>query len=633
MNTKPNIPTNTILLFLILLLGAVLRFWNFSNMPYLHDELSALGRTEYHSVGDVITYGVEINDTHPPGVQLFLYFWTHLFGTNEMVVKFPFILCGLFSIWLAYKISKKWFNITVALIVAAFMATIQYTINYSQLIRPYSSGVFFCLLMVYCWSEFLFEPEHKKKWLTGYILSAVCCAYDHHFALLFAFIVGLSGLPFLTKDSWKPYLLSGLIIFIAYLPNLPILFYQLGKGGLGGPDGWLKTPESGWLYTYFKYIFHFSYWMYMLVAVLVCLSILFYTKEIHRTNKFRILCISWFFSSFLIQYFYSVGVSAIIQYSTLLFVFPFLLIFLFSLFRELKEKQNIAIVLSILVIGTTSLAMKRKHFQVFYRQPFQLELETLFESMDKIKDESDVTVQLDVPPYLKAIIKKHYSRKYNKNLGDNYFSTMSEHPTPKIFRAFVFSRRTNYFIAGGLPMEYIQIIKEKYPYMLVKNEGVISSSYCFSKQKPENEVSNEVMFKQQLVNSKIVLDSAQEFGPASVFKLKEITYTRFTIINVAATLFPSDTSSNPLLVVSIEENGTALDWVGIAYFKYNTNKGRPNTIFFCNDLISFDFKHHPDAELKIFIWNRDKKRLDIQHMEVEVIKGNPFIYGLNEPID
>jgi uncharacterized membrane protein len=633
MNTKPNSFTNTLLLLLILGLGTVLRFWNFSNMPYLHDELSALGRTTYNSVQDVITYGVEINDTHPPGVQLFLYFWTNLFGTNEMVVKFPFILCGLFSILMAYKISKKWFNITVALVVAAFMATIQYTINYSQLIRPYSSGVFFCLLMVYCWSEFLFEPEHKKKWLTGYILSAVCCAYDHHFALLFAFIVGLSGIPFLTKNSWKPYLLSSLIIFIMYLPNVPILFYQLSKGGLGGPDGWLKTPEPGWLYMYFKYIFHFSYWMYALVAVLLCLSILFCTPEINKTNKFRVLCITWFFSSFFIQYFYSVYISAIIQYSTLLFVFPFLLVFLFSLFRELKEKQNIVIVFSILLIGTTSLAMKRKHFQVFYKQPFQLQLETLFESMDKIKDHSDVTIQLGVPPYLKAIIKKHYSQKYNKNLGDAYFSTMSEYPTPKIFKAFVFSRKTNYFITGGLPMEYIQIIKEKYPYMLVKNEGVISSSYCFSKQKPENEVNNEVMFKQQLVKEKIVLDSTQEFGPAFVFKLKEISYTRFTVINVAATLFPSDTSSNPLLVVSIEENGTALDWAGIAYFKYNTNKDRPNTIFSCNDLISFDFKNHPDAELKIFIWNRDKKKVEIQHMELEVIKGNPFIYGLNEPID
>jgi hypothetical protein len=615
------------------LLGAVLRFWNFPNMPYLHDELSALGRTAYNSVEDLITYGVQINDTHPPGVQLFLYFWTNLFGTNEMVIKFPFILCGVFSILLAYKISKKWFNITVALIVASFMATIQYTVTYSQLIRPYSSGMFFCLLMVYCWSEFLFEPEHKKKWLTGYVLSAVCCAYNHHFALLFAFIVGLSGIPFLTKTSWKPYLLSGLLIFILYLPNLPILFYQLSKGGLGGPDGWLKTPESGWLYLYLKYIFHFSYWMYALVSVLLCLSILFCTQEIDKANKFRILCITWFFSSFLIQYIYSVHISAIIQYSTLLFVFPFLLIFLFSLFRELKAGQNIVIVFSILLIGTTSLAMKRKHFQVFYKQPFQQQLETLFESMDKIKNESEVTFQLDVPPYLKAIIKKHYSQKYNKNLDDTYFSTMSAHPTPKIFRAFVFSRKTNYFIAGGLPMEYIQILKEKYPYMLVKNEGVISSSYCFSKQKPENEISNEVMFKQQLVKEKIVLDSTEEFGRAWVFKLKDISYTRFMVINVAATLFPSDTSSNPLLVVSIEENGTALDWAGIEYFKYNTNKGRPNTIFFCNDLIDFDFKNHRDAELKIYIWNRDKKKMEIQYLELEVIKGNPFIYGLNEPID
>jgi hypothetical protein len=633
MKTKNKISTNTLLLFIILLLASILRFWNFPNIPYMHDELSALGRLQYQSVQDVITFGVEINDTHPPGVQLFLYFWTNLFGTNEMVVKFPFILCGLFSIVLAYKISKKWFNASVALIVASFMATIQYMVMYSQLIRPYSSGVFFCLLMVFCWNEFFFEPEHKKKWLIGYILSAVCCAYDHHFALLFAFIVGLSGISFLTKTSWKPYLLSGVLIFVLYLPNLPILFYQLGKGGLGGPEGWLKTPESGWLYMYLKYIFHFSYWMYALAGVMLCLSILLCARDVDKTNKFRILCVTWFFSSFLIQYFYSVYISAIIQYSTLIFVFPFLLIFLFSLFRELNAKQNTLLVLSILLIGTTSLAMTRKHFQVFYSQPFQQQLEVTFESLDKIRNESDVTIRLDLPPYLKTIVKKHYSKKYNKNLDDTYYSTLSQHPTPKIFRTFVFSRKTNYFIAGDLPMEYIQIIKEKYPYMLVKKEGFTCSSYCFAKQKPENEITNEIMFKQQLANEKSVLDSAREFGQTFTFKLKDICYTRHTIVNVAATLFPKDTLSNPMLVVAIEENGKVLNWGGAPYFNYNNNWGRPNTIFFCSDLTSFDFKGHPDAELKIYVWNKDKRQLEIQHMELEIIKGNPFIYGLYEPID
>jgi hypothetical protein len=633
METKNKRSINSLLLFLILLSGAILRFWNFPNMPYMHDELSALGRTQYHSVQDVITYGVEINDTHPPGVQLFLYFWTNLFGMNEMVVKLPFILCGLCSILLSYKISKKWFNSSVALIVAAFMATIQYTVMYSQLIRPYSSGVFFCLLMVFCWNEFLFEKEHKKKWLIGYVLSAVCCAYDHHFALLFAFIVGLSGIPFLSKNTWKSYLLSGIIIFILYLPNLSILFYQLDKGGLGGPDGWLKTPEPGWLYMYLKYLFHFSYWMYALAGALIFLSVLFCTRELDKTNKFRILCIIWFFSSFLIQYFYSVYISAIIQYSTLIFVFPFLLIFIFSLFRELNGKQNTLIVFAILIISTSTLVTNRKHFQVFYRQPFQQQLEATFESLDMIKDKSDVTIRLDVPPYLKTVIKEHYSQKYNKTLDDTYYSTMSQHPTTKMFRAFVFSRKTNYFIAGDLPLEYIQIIKEKYPYMLVKKEGFTCSAYCFAKQRPEHELSNEIMFKQVLIKEKNVMDSTQEFGQSFTFKLKDLCYSRHAVINLSATVFLVDTLSNPMLVAAIEEKGKVLFWGGAPYFNYNNNWSRPNTLFFCNDLTSFDFKNHPDAELKIYIWNRDKKHLEIQHLELEVIKGNPFIYGLYEPID
>ena len=69
----------------------------------MHDELSALGRVQYNSVQDVITYGVEINDTHPPGGQVFLYYWTSLFGTGEMIVKLPFLICGLLAVILVYK--------------------------------------------------------------------------------------------------------------------------------------------------------------------------------------------------------------------------------------------------------------------------------------------------------------------------------------------------------------------------------------------------------------------------------------------------------------------------------------------------------------------------------------------------
>ena len=230
---KNKLSLDNSLLLLIIVVAAILRFWNYPNIPFMHDELSALARTHFYSLSDLIEKGAA-TDGHPIGVQVFLYYFIKLFGDNEMVVKFPFIICGLISIIVAYRISKFWFNSSVGLIVAAFMAVLQYFVMYSQLARPYSIGVLFSLLMVWYWSNFLFKIESVKiKYLIGYILASAICAYVHHFAFLFAIIVSITGFFFINKQNWKGYLLAAFSIFALYVPHINITLYQLGKGGVG----------------------------------------------------------------------------------------------------------------------------------------------------------------------------------------------------------------------------------------------------------------------------------------------------------------------------------------------------------------------------------------------------------------
>ncbi|MEZ5195678.1 MAG: hypothetical protein R2764_04565 [Bacteroidales bacterium] len=62
-----------LLLFLIVLAGVVLRFYNYANAPYSFDEFSALFRTRFDNFSDLIQYGVKTTDTHPAGVQLFMF--------------------------------------------------------------------------------------------------------------------------------------------------------------------------------------------------------------------------------------------------------------------------------------------------------------------------------------------------------------------------------------------------------------------------------------------------------------------------------------------------------------------------------------------------------------------------------
>ena len=258
-----------IILSLIVVVAAILRFYDFSNLPLTHDELSAFYRLKFDSFGELIEKGV-LTDTHPAGVQVFLYYWTMLFGFSDMVFKLPFVLFGLASIVVAFFVSKKWFNGTVGLLLAASMATLQFHVMYSQVARPYISGLFFAMLMVYFWSQIVFENKHKKfDSLAGWILCAAVCCYNHHLSLLFAFIVGLTGLFFLKKEIIKPYIISLVAILILYIPHVSIFLDQFGQGGLE----WLRAPGKDFIIEHLAFIFHFSPLVYLATIVTVAVGI------------------------------------------------------------------------------------------------------------------------------------------------------------------------------------------------------------------------------------------------------------------------------------------------------------------------------------------------------------------------
>ncbi len=126
----------------ILVVAFLLRFFDLFNIPFTHDEFSTLFRTNFSSFSELIEKGVKI-DAHPAGLQVFIYYYKQVFGTSTWVIKMPFLLFGLLSVYLVFKIYRNWFNLTIAYVAAAFMASIQFTVMYSQIARPYSSGLFF----------------------------------------------------------------------------------------------------------------------------------------------------------------------------------------------------------------------------------------------------------------------------------------------------------------------------------------------------------------------------------------------------------------------------------------------------------------------------------------------------------
>jgi uncharacterized membrane protein len=135
----------------VLIVYAIIRFFEFTSWSLTNDELSALVRLNYNSISELITLGIRDNDMHPMGVQLFLWCWTGVFGMDEWIVRLPFVLFGIGALVFIYRAATVLFGKPSALLTVSLFAFLQFPAMYAELARPYSPGLFFSMLMLYGW--------------------------------------------------------------------------------------------------------------------------------------------------------------------------------------------------------------------------------------------------------------------------------------------------------------------------------------------------------------------------------------------------------------------------------------------------------------------------------------------------
>ena len=357
-----------ILLGVIMLVAAALRLWKLGDVPFMHDEFSALLRTRFDNFHDFIQQGV-MPDSHPIGVEAFLWLWVRIFGWSEFWVKLPFALMGIGSIYLIYLIGRQWFNSKVGLFSAAFFAISQFTVFYSQLARPYSAGLFFVLLMAWFWYKVVFGTKTTTRDYIGLALSAWACSLMQYFSIAQAGLIFLTGLIFLPKERRKAYWLSGTGAVLLFAPTLPIFYQQLFVSGSIG--GWLAAPKADFLLDFIQYTMNYDMLFMFAVGIVILLPFILGKYDKHN-NPLRWAGLAWFVIIFAIAFAYSLLREPILQQSTLIFSYPFVVIVAFSMFksRTLSPWQTALVVAAILFVGCTSLIMTRKHYDLMYHQGF-----------------------------------------------------------------------------------------------------------------------------------------------------------------------------------------------------------------------------------------------------------------------
>ncbi|MBI2966696.1 MAG: glycosyltransferase family 39 protein [Bacteroidetes bacterium] len=658
-----------VLFAIILVAGAFMRFYASYNFSFSNDELGSLMRLNFASLPEVIEQGIKKGDTHPPLLLVFLFFWTKISGTSEFMVRLPFAVAGTLAIFYAWRIGLKWFHPATALLSAAGIAFLEFPLHVSYLIRPYSPGLLFFLMNVYYWTNLLFEEGlQKRKTAILYGVTAALCMYSHYFSFLSALITGLTGFIFLNRKNIKYYLLGGLLAIILYLPSFTIFWHHffIAKGletTIPGGDeymalmssgetmsirlhSWLQKPTPSFFPKFIFYAFNSSVTV-LSVTGIICLVLLLFNRQIMRISKFQMISLAWFLLPFITGYFYSVYRSAILQEKVLVFSFPFLLLFLFSFFKDIRIK-NFTPGISLLISGVffCSTILEKEYFIPLNFDQFRNAASRIIKHLDE-RGEKNVTRTVNVSH---RFYIEHYLKRFGSAVSfASYRNEREESFLP--YKAILRQSTTPFFLHAWTNFqnrwEVIPMIREFYPYTISKNLFFCSEVYLFSREKPANYVSEPFVFfscntfdslpafwsPADSVRSDSVafngkfsasVDPRFPFSPTFSCHAETIFNSVDDILYARVTARMTSVREEVKLCISFEDTNGIYSWHDILLYHFIDSAGKWDNVY----LSTFVPRLHSKSDhIRIFVWNLGKVPVHIDNFTVWVEKGNPVVYG------
>ena len=620
-----------ILIGVILLVAAVLRFWKLGDVPFMHDEFSALLRTRFDNFHDFIQQGI-MPDSHPIGVEAFLWLWVRVFGWSEFWVKLPFVLMGIGSIYLIYLIGRQWFNRKVGLFSAAFFAVSQFTVFYSQLARPYAAGLFFVLLMAYYWHKIVFESKKPTLGVyIGFALSAWACSLMQYFSIAQAGLIFLTGLFFLPKERRKAYWLSGIAALVLFAPTLPIFYQQLFVSGSIG--GWLAAPKATFLLDFIQYTMNYSMLFMFFVGTIIIFPLIT-GKRSKQRNPLRWVGLAWFVIIFAIAFVYSLTRELILQQSTLIFSFPFVIIVAFSMFgtRTLSPWETALEVAAILFAGTASLIMERRHYDLMYHQGFDqiaVEMKSDREKYDNniqfaTKTEIGEAAEFYQKPLgidERIVFNRIYTEEGDfvrePELSDFTLWLSEHHETPML--GFGWTDYAN-------PLWEATAVGN-YPYLVEKKDWFTSRYLTLSK----TPVGNSPYLLNDLSEKPYAYQDGQEWGKGFTFACDSLPADIETVSVIANIHNEAELSQ---CVVVIELHDAATDTIVLWHSSLPENGHFMPGDHVVADAIIFSDNFTPEGKtVKTYLWNQDKKPLVVNKLSYYYTKKSRVLTGLYEPLN
>lgn len=587
----------------LMLIGITFRLLFMYYQGLSNDELSAWNRTRFDTWIDFWHHGVKAGDMHPVFYQALLWISVRIFGDSEIALRAPSLLFYLLNSWIIYQLGIRFFSKKAGLLVIAIYAGLGFTIINTVFTRPYNSGTFFVLLLVWSLLEIAVSKRKISGWHLGIFVGFLGAMLSHYFAFLTAGVIGACALFYLPKRRILELLLIGFLAILAFLPHLPITLFQLNQGGLG----WLPPPTWNWLGLFFIQFFNNS-WI-LLSLFVACLLIAWFrgSKWVSKEEKFLFQIVLF---TYLVGHFISVFYTPVLRELVMLFTLPFLLMLVFSRFQEqLSTRISIGIVAITVGIGIHSIAV----FKVL--QPVHF---GIFREIGQVVNEADESIGRENMAFASNFcnvdyINYYYKRDVKESITDWMNSetvyTLNDRAKQANQSHFVYNWSNNFH----MPI-YYEAIRQHFPYVQLHTDYFNGAATIFSKnsQDASSGLQKRPILKSKTHSNQLKMDSTEFLGNQkwNAFELKSILKNDgYLLVEMTGKL----TKDAPCyLVATLERNGVMemMDEQPMLYVAFDQHrffgKDSANTWYAAFDLPK---KVESDAVIHFYIWNPTKQQI------------------------
>jgi hypothetical protein len=263
----------------------------------------------------------------------------------------------------------------------------------------------------------------------------------------------------LKKANVKSYLITCLLVILAYLPHLPVTLAQFNLAGIGYEQGgWLKAPQHKDLWTFLKVLLGTGR-SYMIFFGVILLSCILNRKDLFSKKQLHLVLL--FLANYLIIFYYSVFRAPIFQNSVMLFSGTALVLVVASLmtFKDKRIFFATAVVIAGVLLYKTY--YKKDYFGQCVRTIFEHQFERTAELKKEYGDSNVYPVFLDADHFMREIYFKKYDTSFDVKIsGDSSITSIRN------FNHLIANLKSDYLVLASSLPHHQALALEYFPYLI-----------------------------------------------------------------------------------------------------------------------------------------------------------------------